>query len=622
MTKTLVIIPDKDNIASTRTLLEAQYPDVEIVAATAEAGLRAVQLRLRQGLEVVVARAATANAIRQANLNITVVEIPRTHFDILHAIEAANVQGKKIAFIAYSEKIWGIEMLTESLGINFRQYTVRFQDDFEKIVLAAYADGAELIIGGFTVIKSAKKHNLPCAMIQISPESLLLAAREANQIREALKIEAAKRGVFSTILDYSYEGIVTIDRNHNITAFNPLAQKITRINKDEAIGRPVEKIFPQLHLGKVVDTAASDLHCVMTVGNNTIMCNKIPILVNGTAYGAVATFHDISKIQEMEAVVRQKIYARGHIARYKFENIAAKSPIMLKTIDTARQFAITNSSVLILGETGTGKEVFAQSIHNASRRAKGPFVAINCAALPSHLLESELFGYVSGAFTGASKEGKPGLFEVAHGGTIFLDEIAEMDYVNQGRLLRVLQEKTVVRLGSHKVLPVDVRVIAATNKDLEALMQENKFRDDLYYRLNVLSLTLPALNQRREDIGLYAKCFLQDFASETGKNYKLTPSALQVLESYSWPGNIRELKNLMERLSAIAGEPIINSSALQEVLQRKDTEPNFSPKEKRLLKETTEALEAAKGNYTLAAEILGINRSTLWRRIQKFRLDY
>jgi PAS domain S-box-containing protein len=630
MAKILFIIPDEDLLTFARETLKPSYPDIEVVAVIDQEGaeriaesVKIVQERIAQGLEVVAARAVIASAIRQAGLNIAVVEIPRTSFDIIRTLDEMKLHEKKCAFISYSEKIWGIEFFTEALGANIRQYTVSYKDDFDKEIMAACTDGAEVILGGFTVVKAAKRLNIPCALIKIGKESLLQAAREAKQIQEALEIEAAKRGVFGTILDYSYEGIVTIDKDQTITAFNPFVQKITNIDKGSAIGHSVDKIFPQLQLGKVMETGTDDLHRIISVGSARIMCNKVPIIVNGKPYGAVATLQDIGKIQEMEAKIRRQIYARGHIAKFHFEDIVGQSPCMLQAIETAKDFTVTNSSILISGETGTGKEIFAQSIHNASKRSRYPFVAINCAALPAQILESELFGYVGGAFTGANKEGKPGLFEVAHMGTIFLDEIAEMDYINQGRLLRFLQERTVVRLGSHNVIPIDVRIIAATNKDLELLVRENKFRDDLYFRLNVLNLELPPLKTRKADIRLYAQEFLKEFSAELGRSFRLTHDALQLLEESPWPGNVREFKNVMERIAATSKSDVVNRTTLLSMLKPKNVNPSSqSPKEARLIQEIIKALAASNGNYTAAAKILGISRTTLWRRMQKFQIAY
>jgi PAS domain S-box-containing protein len=619
----LFLVSDEAMITYTREVLASEYPDIELEMAFHTKAVELLPNRIAQGIEVVAARAGTALAIKQSQLNIAVVEIPITSFDIIRAVKEANLFEKKIAIVTYSAMVLGIDSLDEFFGITIRQYTLSYGQSFEKAVLEAFQDGAEVILGGARVIAAANRQGIPCSLIKVGKESLLQAAREARLIQQALEIETAKRGFFSTILDYAYDGIVTIDKEHRITAFNPAAQKLIKTNRAKALGHPVETVLPQLQLDSVSDKKKADIHRIIDLNGVRIMCNKVPIVVNNKSFGAVATFQDIGKIQQMEAIIRQEIYARGHIAKFNFTDIVGKSSEIATAIEAAKDFAVTNYSILILGETGTGKEVFAQSIHNKSQRATGPFVAINCAALPAPILESELFGYVGGAFTGASKEGKPGLFEVAHGGTIFLDEIGEMDYINQGRLLRVLQEKTVVRLGSHKVLPIDVRVIAATNKNLDLLISENKFRDDLYYRLNVLSLDLPPLRNRQGDIRLYTEVFLHEFSSDSGQNFKLTRDAMQFLEEYSWPGNIRELRNIMQRIAATAKTESITSAILSGMTrQKKSSLPSPSTKNDRLVREIKTALEETRGNYTAAAKLLGIHRMTLHRRMKKLHINY
>jgi PAS domain S-box len=618
----MFLVSDNAMIEYAKKVLATDYPDIELVTAFDSKAVELVQQRIAR-LEIVAARAGTALAIKQANLNISIVEIPITSFDLIRAVTEANLYGKNIAVVTYSKMILGMDSVAEILGVKIQQYNPSHNQSFEKTVLKAHADGAEVILGGARAIAAAKLHQIPYALIKVGKESLLQSALEAKQIQQALEIEAAKRGFLNSILDYAYDGIITIDKDYNITAFNPVAQKLVKLSKAKALGKPIEKILPQLRLEKVASQKQDDIHHIVDVNGTRIICNKIPIVVKNKSFGAVATFQEISKIQQMEAAIRKEIYARGHIAKFKFTDIFGENAEIKNVIDTAKDFAATNFNILILGETGTGKEVFAQSIHNESKRAKGPFVAINCAALPAQLLESELFGYVSGAFTGANKEGKPGLFEVAHGGTIFLDEISEMDYINQGRLLRVLQEKTVVRLGSNKVLPIDVRVIAATNKDLSLLVRENKFRDDLYYRLNVLSLEIPPLRARKADISLYTEAFLHEFSTELNKACKLTHEALHFLEQYSWPGNIRELRNLTQRIVATSKTETINRALLMSIFKPQPAvAPSPSSREARLTREIISALEKAKGNYSGAAQILGIHRMTLRRRMKKLNIEY
>ncbi|MEN6566275.1 MAG: sigma 54-interacting transcriptional regulator [Veillonellales bacterium] len=622
MTKILFLIPDENLIPYVKKILTSDYSNIQVVLVNPRTAVALVQKYIARGIEIVAARPVTATIIKQADLGINVVTIPITSFDIIRAINDAKMQGKKIAVVAHSDMVLGIDFLAEELNVHIERYFTKYGQNYEEPILEAAANGAEVILGGVLAVTAAKQHNIPCSLLKIGSESILQAAQEAVHIQAALENESAKHGFLNTILDHTNQGMITVDKDQKITAFNPVAQQLTKINKTNALGYSIKQILPQLDLKPAAAKKENTLHRIVEINGNKVMYTSVPITINNNSFGAVITMHEIRGIQQMEATIRKEIYARGHVAKFHFENIIGQSSAIIKTIETAKDFAATNSSVLILGETGAGKEVFAQSIHNESSRAKGPFVAINCASLPAQLLESELFGYVGGAFTGANKEGKPGLFEVAHGGTIFLDELAEMDYVNQGRLLRVLQEKSVVRLGSYKVTPVDVRIIAATNKDLENLVTEHKFRDDLYYRLNVLRLDLPPLRERKQDIRLYAEAFLEEFAVHTGKVFKLTPDALQLLTKYSWPGNIRECRNLIERITATSKNSIINRFVLSEILTQKQHVPSRTPKEKRLIGEIVEALHAAQGNYTAAAKILGINRTTLYRRIQRLGIEH
>ncbi len=292
-----------------------------------------------------------------------------------------------------------------------------------------------------------------------------------------------------------------------------------------------------------------------------------------------------------------------------------------ETIAIAHEFSKVNSNVLIVGETGSGKEVFAQSIHNESNRCKGPFVAVNCAALPETLLESELFGYAAGAFTGAARGGKIGLFELAHRGTIFLDEISEVSPKLQGRLLRVLQEREIMRIGDDKVVPVDVRIIAATNKDLYELMEEGTFRADLYYRLDILKLVIPPLRERKEDIILLMNHFIKLYCLKFNRDYKEIDKAAQdKLLQYAWAGNIRELKNIAERLVVLLKKCSITLPDIESALPRlKETANSTKQKKTEDLNQECliKALEDANYHYGKAAANLGISRTTLWKRLKQ-----
>ena len=359
----------------------------------------------------------------------------------------------------------------------------------------------------------------------------------------------------------------------------------------------------------------------------------------------------------MEQQVRRKLARRGLMAKWTFYDIIGESPAMKKTIKRAHKFAAVDNTILLVAETGSGKEMFAQSIHQRSNRRNGPFVAINCAALPETLLEGELFGYAEGAFTGAVKGGKAGLFELAHGGTIFLDEIGEISKHLQTLFLRVLQEKEVRRVGDDRVIPIEVRVIAASNHDLETMEQEGRFRSDLYYRINVLNLKIPPLRERIDDIPLLAYSILKRYNRQSMINLTFDPAALEILKTYTWPGNVRQLENVLERLfviaennmitgsdveNALASEPrctmttisgrhtadeapadqlpIINEKRINELYhQNKHSEAGLLPEiEKEII---IKVLNQVNGKKQEAARILGISSTTLWRRLKKLGIN-
>jgi len=369
------------------------------------------------------------------------------------------------------------------------------------------------------------------------------------------------------------------------------------------------------------------------------MVYKIPIIVDDEIENAVAVLRDIDEIQKADEKIRQDIAVSGHFAKYTFNDVIGCSESIREIVRIGKEYAKVNSTVLMEGETGTGKEIIAQSIHNYSNRSNKPFVAVNCAALSESLLESELFGYSSGAFTGADRKGKRGLFEQAHTGTIFLDEISEINPLLQGRLLRVLQEKQVMRIGDNKLIPVDVRVISATNKDLHNLVVAKKFRDDLYYRLNVLRIELIPLRYRREDIPCLIDYFLRAYCAKLGKeNIVFTSEAAEHLSKYDWPGNTREVRNFCERLAVMAKKTIItledvtnhiinigvNYNNADELVDIVGKNKNLSKDNLNLNNMTKQSIELAlihsNGSITNAAKELGVSRTTIWRKMKKYNL--
>jgi transcriptional regulator with PAS, ATPase and Fis domain len=386
----------------------------------------------------------------------------------------------------------------------------------------------------------------------------------------------------------------------------------------------------------VISTQLPIADKIERIGNELFVFNHIPIVINNEAVGGVTTFKDASNVMEVENEIRRSL-SKGLIAKYNLSDLIYKSDSMKKMIERVKQFASTGSTILIVGETGTGKEILAQSIHNLSQRKKQAFVSINCAALSEQLLESELFGYEEGAFTGSKKGGKPGLFETAHKGTIFLDEIGATSNNVQRHLLRVLQEREVMRIGADRIIPVNVRVIAASNQELIEEVNKGSFREDLFFRLNVLNINIPPLRNRLEDLPYLVENFLKILSIEHKKDpFQIPKRCITKLQEYSWPGNIRQLKNFVERLFLIC-DTGCSMNVFDELIfelikyRPKKFSTNMQSQTDSLkdqLKADTvqneyetikRALEASDFSKTKAAKLLGISRTTLWKKLKQIR---
>jgi transcriptional regulator with PAS, ATPase and Fis domain len=528
--------------------------------------------------------------------------------------------------------LYGIKNVAEILGVKIDSYAVIEEDDAERCVRDAMGKGAEAIISGAMTVEIANKYGINTVLIESGAEAIRIALQEAVRTAQIARQGQAVTSRIKAILDYAYEGIIAIDEQGLITVFNKTAEEIVKARAETVQGKPISSILPQTGLLRVMETGVPELGELQDINGTMVAKNRVPFTIKGRVAGAVATFQNAVKLQELEGRIRKKIYSKGLNAKYAFKDIIGGSQAIQETIQITRKFSAVDSNLLLIGETGTGKELFAQSCHNSSQRRQGPFVAVNCAALPENLLESEFFGYVQGAFTGAAKGGKPGLFELAHQGTIFLDEVSEIPFRLQGRLLRVLQEREIMRLGDDRVIPVDVRVISATNKDLRQLSQEGRFREDLLYRLDVLHVHIPPLRERQDDIPTFFEHFMRINNHLFHKTIRqLSPGAMELLLNYNWPGNVRELLNICERLAVLAVGQIITEHELLRVmdLPAKQAAVKQDVRSSVLGKRDTDvsreeiqaALFQAKGNKTKAAACLGISRTTLWRKLTEIERD-
>jgi len=430
---------------------------------------------------------------------------------------------------------------------------------------------------------------------------------------------------YKAILDSVSDAIVTIDSKGIITDINEKAKKILREDVNKLAGKDVKKVlefYPVIMDVLKTGKEYQNNGVIIDTKNKKFSYNIkriIPIFDNNNEIKGCINI--IKKIEKEKSCETDKLDNR---TKFTFKDIIGKSKEIQKVKKRAEIAAENSYNVLITGESGTGKEVFAQAIHNASSHSKGPFIAVNCGAIPKDLIESEFFGYESGAFTGASKNGKPGKFEIARKGTIFLDEIGEMPKDLQIRLLRVLQEKEVIRIGGSEAIPVDVRVIAATNKDLMQEIKKGNFREDLFWRLNVITIDIPSLSQRRKDIQLLMEHFLEKYSQEPGIEYVLDKSVLDILLNYDWPGNVRELENVTKRILAFADNSVLLPEHLPEYIAFKTQQLGFcgiSSLEETERQAIERILYESKGNVTRTAKLLGISRPTLYSKLKKYKIN-
>ncbi len=404
-----------------------------------------------------------------------------------------------------------------------------------------------------------------------------------NKILEKATQSESQLGILMGILDIA---IIGVDKDNFICSCNEGAEKILNRKSINLIGNSACDILSCVPFGEVRETKQEIRSRLVTVNGEYVNLNITPVIKAENYMGAFAVLQRFKEEEQKQHELRRQLLNKGHKAKYTFDDILGESGAIKKIKEIAKKMAKTNSAVLITGESGTGKELFAHAVHNYSDRKDYPFVAVNCAAIPENLLESELFGYEEGAFTGAKKGGKIGLFEFAHMGTLFLDEIEGMSPALQIKLLRVIQEKEIMKIGGGKVINIDVRIIAATNEELRKLVKENKFRKDLYYRINTLPIMIPPLREREDDVYL----LLEKFKTEIGADFKFTPKAKEAFKMYNWEGNIRELKNYVEFFNFM-GEEYINFEdmplAVKEYYEEnKERKEIYEKEESNILKET------------------------------------
>ncbi len=554
-----------------------------------------------ENYDIVVARGITAATVARKWPSKHLIEIELTGYDILNAIIACKgrYNPKRIA-IVYAETLRCDEaMLSYLTGIDIVVRKISNEIDTESAIMDSVSSGIEAFVCGRTGATICDANGFHYASVEVGKEAIERSIIDAVTAAKTMEYERSKSVLIRQLLDDNADGEIALDAEGNIIEENSVASTLI----GPGLGNiPEWKDALKSHAG---------IEKVKIINNLPCIVRYIPVFHNDKAIGVNIIIQNSESLRESDSKIRKELKDRGLVARYSFNDIIGESSRFREMADKARRFSLVQSSILITGETGTGKELFAHSIHAASPRASEPFVAVNCAALPGNLLESELFGYVEGAFSGAVRGGKAGLFEIAHRGTIFLDEIGEIPLDVQSKLLRVLQEKEIRRLGDTRMRHVDVRIIAATNVDIKKKVRDGAFRSDLYYRLNVLDLQLAPLRERGNDILLLSDVFLSRYAAKEGRRKpSLSSEAEELLLSYPWPGNIRELRNICEKIIVLFDGDIISGDDIRSIISVDDGSIGASE-----ISIESLALSGIVKKGALAKE-LGMSRTTLWRRLK------
>ncbi|AIC94458.1 sigma-54 interaction domain-containing protein [Shouchella lehensis] len=489
-----------------------------------------------------------------------------------------------------------------------------------------------------TIERLGKNINVQKETMFINGKEGILYSLNVTKNVTALNEDTQERKLLNMI-EHTYDGLVMVDKDGYVQVFSKAYADFIEINQASSIGKHVTEVIPNTRMHIVAKSGVEETAQLQKVGNNYIIVTRTPIYRDKKLVGAVGKllFKNIGQFtalfRRLNALEKEVRKYKGEFqdrnkASYSFQHLIGESKAFIEVIDEAKKAAKGQATILLLGESGTGKELFAHSIHQASPRSMGVFVKVNCAAIPNDLLEAELFGYEEGSFTGAKKGGKPGKFEMADGGTIFLDEIGELPLHMQVKLLRVLQEREVERVGGLATKSVDVRIIAATNQSLQTLVEKGKFRLDLYYRLNVIELKIPALRDRKADIEQLIHFLLAKYETILGITSKgIDSQTITLLKKYHFPGNIRELENIVERALTLMnpGDWLTPAYLSKELKREQEHDEDIQPLAIQLEKAEKEAIKhsliKAKGNKSEAANQLGIGRTTLYEKLAKHQLS-
>ena len=614
MIEVLVIVPYEELLHEyEEAIAKAHDPRVHFTTSFMY-GTDARNLSRASDYDIIVVRGMTSRALSEKYPETTIVDIKMDAFDVSSALLEAKKKFpgiRKIGLILPSSSICSASILTELLGIEVVMREVRGEEHMESTLREMVKEGCEVFIGGLTLKRVSEKMGLEYVHIKTGPSAIDSSIKDSITAAHILDRERSRLGLMKSLVNNTPDSLLIIDDKGKITAANHAASSFFR--RPDLVGMDAKELFP-LEIYSVCD----DVEVVQTIGDQTVLITEHPVHIEGEKRATYVSLRLVEDIRRTEKKIRSKLQEKGLTAKYSFSDIVTEQVEMKQLVAKALRYAHVEGNVLLTGETGTGKELFVQSMHNASPRRDKPFVAVNCAALSEQLLESELFGYTEGSFTGAQKGGKTGLFELAQGGTIFLDEIGEMPIRFQAKLLRVIQEREIRKIGGDEFIPVDVRIMSATNQNIPDLIEKGLFRRDLYYRINLLTLHIPPLRERLDDIPAIFKRFVE----RKSKALNIVPpmvekDALECLKGYSWPGNIRELRNVAERAVIFSSSNCITRDTLKEidvsVGEKKASEEKKIPLTSEELYRRYVESGLTLNDFALS---IGISRTTLWRKFK------
>lgn len=603
--------------------------DVVLLDGTFDGAVNLARERAERGEVDAFVSAGSNAALLRRELAAPVATIQVTGFDLLQALIRAKEMTGRVGVVTYGNVIPELDAVKGLLNIQIVQHAYETFDDARQRIKRLQEAGFNVIVGSSLVVELAEEFGMN-GLLAYSLDSVRRGFDDAIELARVARLEASRYERLNGVLHTLPQAVLAVDLKQCITMVNPPMQRLLGREESELLRKPLTDVEPSLSLTATLSSGLEEGAAIQRLGQRDWVAHRSPIREQGEIVGAVLMLNDAVAVEAAETVLRIQQRRRQPTIRHTFKTLVGESPAMRIAVEAARRYATTDHTVLITGESGTGKELFAQAIHSESRRSAQPFVAVNCAAFPETLLESELFGYEEGAFTGARRGGKRGLIEAAHKGTLFLDEIGDMPMPLQSRLLRFTQEREVTRLGSSTAIPVSVRIVLATHQPLERMVAEGRFRADLFFRVTTLRLPLPPLRERREDVRSLAMHLLQ-------KEGRSNPAALHYLgwmleaaEKYPWPGNVRELENFCDRLDALhAGRSVqdVSWAALRWEFPELFSQDGKQHADLRktddlpMAERVAQAMEQVGHNRKKAAELLGVSRSTLWRWLKASPLD-